>query len=144
MAVWSVMNRQPRTATKKKKDPMSQRTWFITGISSGFGRQMTEKLLERGDQVAGTARKLEALNDLKARYGNQLWLASLDVTDTAAIRRVIGEAFAAFGRIDVIVNNPGSYVEKLATLTQIYLDLGLPLQDALRAAQADLWSRSVM
>jgi NAD(P)-dependent dehydrogenase (short-subunit alcohol dehydrogenase family) len=86
---------------------MSQRTWFITGISSGFGRYLTEQLLERGDQVAGTARKLEAVNDLKTQYGDQLWLASLDVTDTSAIHRVVSEAFAAFGSIDVIVNNAG-------------------------------------
>jgi NAD(P)-dependent dehydrogenase (short-subunit alcohol dehydrogenase family) len=86
---------------------MSQRTWFITGVSGGFGRHMTEQLLERSDRVAGTARKLEALDDLKTQYGDQLWVASLDVTDTPAIHRVVGEAFAAFGRIDVIVNNAG-------------------------------------
>jgi NADP-dependent 3-hydroxy acid dehydrogenase YdfG len=49
----------------KGKNLMSQRTWFITGISSGFGRHMTEQLLDRGDRVAGTARKLEAVDNLK-------------------------------------------------------------------------------
>ncbi len=48
---------------------MAQRTWFITGVNSGFGRIMTEKLLERGDRVAVTARKLDQLDDLKAKYG---------------------------------------------------------------------------
>jgi NADP-dependent 3-hydroxy acid dehydrogenase YdfG len=48
---------------------MSQRTWLITGISSGFGRHMTEQLLERGNPVAGTVRKLEAVDDLKRQYG---------------------------------------------------------------------------
>ncbi|MGH8778510.1 SDR family oxidoreductase [Paraburkholderia sp.] len=86
---------------------MTIRTWFITGINSGFGRSMTEHLLARGDRVAGTARKLEALDDLKARYGEQLWLASLDVTDTPGIRRVVDKAFAELGRIDVVVNNAG-------------------------------------
>jgi NAD(P)-dependent dehydrogenase (short-subunit alcohol dehydrogenase family) len=86
---------------------MSQRTWFITGISGGFGRHMTEQLLECGDRVAGTARKLEAVDDLKMRYGDQLWLASLDLTDTPAIHRVVNAAFAGFGRIDVIVNSAG-------------------------------------
>ncbi len=33
---------------------MAQRTWFITGVSSGFGLRMTEQLLERGDRVVGT------------------------------------------------------------------------------------------
>jgi NAD(P)-dependent dehydrogenase (short-subunit alcohol dehydrogenase family) len=86
---------------------MSQRNWFITGISSGLGRHMAEQLLKRGDRVAGTARQLKPLDDLKTLYGDQLWLASLDLTDTAAIRRVVDEAFAAMGRIDVIVNNAG-------------------------------------
>jgi NAD(P)-dependent dehydrogenase (short-subunit alcohol dehydrogenase family) len=84
---------------------VTKRSWFITGISSGFGRNMTEQLLARGDRVAGTARNLNALDDLKTQYGDPLWLASLDVTDTSAVRRVVKEAFAVFGRIDVIVNN---------------------------------------
>jgi NADP-dependent 3-hydroxy acid dehydrogenase YdfG len=41
------------------------------GVNSGFGRIMTEKLLERSDRVAGTARKLEELDDLKAKYSEQ-------------------------------------------------------------------------
>ncbi|MFC4810292.1 SDR family NAD(P)-dependent oxidoreductase [Paenibacillus sp. GCM10023250] len=70
-----------------------QRTWLITGVSSGFGRHMTEQLLKRGDRVAGTVRRLEVMDDLKAAYGDRLWLAKLDVTDTSAIREVVNEAF---------------------------------------------------
>jgi len=81
------------------------KTWFITGTSAGFGRLLTEKLLARGEQVAATLRKPEALADLKAQYGEQLWVATLDVTDTAAVRRVVDQAFAALGRLDVVVNN---------------------------------------
>ncbi|SOB89338.1 SDR family oxidoreductase [Thalassospira xiamenensis] len=83
------------------------RTWFITGTSSGFGRLMTEKLLARGDKVAATLRKKGSLDDLKEQYGDKLWIAHLDVTDTAAIYAVVKGAFDAFGRIDVIVNNAG-------------------------------------
>lgn len=86
---------------------MTQGIWLITGISSGFGRHMSEQLLARGERVAGTVRKLAAVDDLKARYGDQLWLAQLDVTDTAAVRRTVDAAFAALGRIDVVVNNAG-------------------------------------
>lgn len=86
---------------------MTQRTWFITGVNSGFGRHMTEQLLARGDRVAGTTRKLEALDDLKAHYGDHLWLDRLDMTDTAGIQRVVRQAFADLGRIDVIVSNAG-------------------------------------
>ena len=80
-------------------------TWFITGTSSGFGRVLTEKLLARGDRVAATLRRVGALDELKARYGDSLWIAALDVTDTAAVRDVVDRAFKALGRIDVVVNN---------------------------------------
>jgi NAD(P)-dependent dehydrogenase (short-subunit alcohol dehydrogenase family) len=86
---------------------LAQRTWFITGVNSGFGLVTTELLLKRGDRVAGTARKLQQLDDLKTQYGEQLWLASLDVEDTPAIRNVVDAAFQHFGRIDVILNNAG-------------------------------------
>ncbi|MFD3523457.1 SDR family oxidoreductase [Streptomyces sp. NPDC058653] len=86
---------------------MTQRTWFITGSNSGFGRQMTERLLARGDRVAATARDTSSLDDLKATYRDLLWTAHLDVTDTAEIRAVVEKAFADLGRIDVIVNNAG-------------------------------------
>jgi NAD(P)-dependent dehydrogenase (short-subunit alcohol dehydrogenase family) len=86
---------------------MTQRTWFITGVNSGLGRHMTEQLLERGDRVAGTVRKMDSMNDLKDRYGTLLWLAHLDVTDTPEIHQVVNRAFADLGRIDVIVNNAG-------------------------------------
>jgi NAD(P)-dependent dehydrogenase (short-subunit alcohol dehydrogenase family) len=85
----------------------SPKTWFITGTSSGFGRAMTEKLLARGDRVAATLRQIKSLDDLKAKYGDRLWIATLDVTDSDAVRAVVGRAFAELGRIDVVVSNAG-------------------------------------
>ena len=81
------------------------RTWFITGTSSGFGRRLCEMLLAQGDRVAATLRKMSALDDLKAQYGDRLWIASLDVSDVVAVRRVVDQAFRDLGRIDVVVNN---------------------------------------
>jgi NAD(P)-dependent dehydrogenase (short-subunit alcohol dehydrogenase family) len=83
------------------------RTWFITGTSSGFGLELTEQLLARGDRVAATLRRPEALDGLRAAYGERLWAARLDVTDADRVRRVVDEAFAALGTIDVVVNNAG-------------------------------------
>lgn len=82
-------------------------SWFITGTSSGFGRILTEKLLARGDRVTATLRKPGPLDDLVKRYPDTLHVALLDVTDTAAVRRTVDEAFARTGRIDVVVNNAG-------------------------------------
>jgi NAD(P)-dependent dehydrogenase (short-subunit alcohol dehydrogenase family) len=83
------------------------KTWLITGASSGLGRSMTEKLLHRGDRVIATARRTDALSDLSAAHGKLLHVVALDLTDTAAIRTTVNEAFARFGRIDVIVSNAG-------------------------------------
>lgn len=86
---------------------MTGRTWLITGVSSGFGREMAAQLLARGDRVAGTLRRPDAAADLQARHGEALWLASLEMTDLAAVRRTVDAAFAALGRIDVVVSNAG-------------------------------------
>ena len=86
---------------------MTQRTWLITGVNSGFGRHMAEQLLGRGDRVAGTVRKMDAVSDLKEKFGDLLWLAHLDMTDTSEIRRVVSKAFADLGAVDVIINNAG-------------------------------------
>jgi NAD(P)-dependent dehydrogenase (short-subunit alcohol dehydrogenase family) len=83
------------------------RTWFITGTSSGFGREMVAQLLERGDRVAATAREVAAIERLWGDHGDRLWTAGLDVTDSAAVHEVVGRAFDDLGRIDVIVNNAG-------------------------------------
>ncbi|MFW7269905.1 SDR family oxidoreductase [Gluconacetobacter sp. Hr-1-5] len=83
------------------------RNWFITGTSSGFGRIMTECLLERGDTVFATLRKPDMLHDLQAGSQGRLYLAALDVTDTDMVRQVVDQAFAVLGRIDVIVSNAG-------------------------------------
>jgi NAD(P)-dependent dehydrogenase (short-subunit alcohol dehydrogenase family) len=53
---------------------MTSRTWFITGVSSGFGRNMTQQLLARGDRVAGTVRNLSAMEDFRTVIrGGKAW-----------------------------------------------------------------------
>ncbi|GAA3817332.1 SDR family oxidoreductase [Cellulomonas soli] len=86
---------------------MAQRTWLITGVSSGFGRHLTEQLLERGDRVVGTVRRPEAVADLAARFPEMFTVEVLDVTDPAAVRAVVDRSFATLGRIDVVVSNAG-------------------------------------
>jgi NAD(P)-dependent dehydrogenase (short-subunit alcohol dehydrogenase family) len=86
---------------------MSQRTWLITGVSSGFGRQLTEQLLACGDCVVGTVRDTGKVSDLLERYPETFHAEVLDVTDTAAIRAVVEHSFALLKRIDVIISNAG-------------------------------------
>jgi NADP-dependent 3-hydroxy acid dehydrogenase YdfG len=91
----------------ENNNQINMKTWFITGSSSGLGRILTEKLLQKGDRVAATCRKSGALDELKVKYGELLWLAQLDVTLTENIKEVVNRAFTDLGTIDVIVNNAG-------------------------------------
>ena len=86
---------------------MTTRNWLITGTSNGLGRVLTEKLLARGDHVVATVRKADALADLKAQYTERLLVVTVDMTDTATLRRAVDESFARLGRIDVVVSNAG-------------------------------------
>ncbi|MFB9833069.1 SDR family oxidoreductase [Actinoallomurus acaciae] len=86
---------------------MTSRTWLITGANSGFGRHLSEQLLSRGDRVVGTFRALGSVDDLSTRWPDAFRAARLDVTDPAGITAVVDEAWAALGRVDVVVSNAG-------------------------------------
>lgn len=83
------------------------KVWFITGSSRGFGREWTVAALERGDRVVATARRIDALDDLIARFGDAVLPMTFDVTDRAAAFVAVDAAVAHFGRLDVVVNNAG-------------------------------------
>jgi NAD(P)-dependent dehydrogenase (short-subunit alcohol dehydrogenase family) len=84
-----------------------KKTWFITGASRGFGRIWAEAALERGDQVAATARKLADVDDLKERFGDAVLPLALDVTQSNQVQQVVQQAYTHFGKLDVLVNNAG-------------------------------------
>lgn len=86
---------------------MSNKVWFITGASRGFGKIWATAALKRGDKVAATARNLSALADLQAEYGAQFLPLSLDVTDRAAVFAAVNAAHQHFGRLDVVLSNAG-------------------------------------
>ncbi|MFG2586316.1 SDR family oxidoreductase [Streptomyces malaysiensis] len=79
----------------------------MTGASAGIGRAVTEHLLARGHRVAAPVRTPQRLADLAGAYPDLLWTAELDLLDTGRLRKVVEEAFTAFGRIDVIFSNAG-------------------------------------
>lgn len=83
------------------------KTWFITGASSGLGREMTQQLLARGDRVVATVRQETVLADLQQSYPEALVTMILDVTDVDGLHRTVDDAFARMGRIDVVVSNAG-------------------------------------
>lgn len=86
---------------------MKQRTWLITGISSGFGHELTRQLLDKGDKVIGTVRNQSKVADFIEKYPDTFICEILDVTDVPAIHTLVELAFEKFGRIDVIISNAG-------------------------------------
>ena len=84
-----------------------QKTWFITGASSGFGLSILKILLARGNKVAATARNLESLRQIKEQYPDNLWIMELDIKDSQIVHNVVNDAFSHFKTIDVVVNNAG-------------------------------------
>jgi len=83
------------------------KVWFITGTSSGFGREIALEALARGDRIVATARDPKSLDELSRRAPDRVLPVRLDVTQADEIRNAVREAYARFGNIDVLVNNEG-------------------------------------
>jgi NAD(P)-dependent dehydrogenase (short-subunit alcohol dehydrogenase family) len=90
-----------------KTNQTDRKAWFITGSSTGFGRALGERVLERGDRVVATARRPETVEDLVERYPERALTLQLDVTDPAQVKGAVSAAIERFGRLDVVVNNAG-------------------------------------
>jgi NAD(P)-dependent dehydrogenase (short-subunit alcohol dehydrogenase family) len=83
------------------------KVWLVTGSASGLGRNIAEAVLASGDRLIATARDPRRLEDLVKKYGDQVRAAALDVVDESAAQAAVQMAVAAFGRLDVVVNNAG-------------------------------------
>jgi len=86
-------------------DTMS--TWFITGCSTGFGRDLAKAVLARGWRAAVTARRAESVQDIVAGHSDRGVALSLDVTKPDQIATAVQATEKRFGAIDVLVNNAG-------------------------------------
>lgn len=86
---------------------MAARVWLITGVSTGFGRELAIAALGRGDRVVGTVRKAEQMEPFRALAPGRAFAIQLDVTDAAAIPRAIDAAARDAGAFDILVNNAG-------------------------------------
>ncbi|MGP4120084.1 SDR family NAD(P)-dependent oxidoreductase [Psychrobacter aquimaris] len=80
---------------------------LITGASAGFGKALAERLVANGHQVIGCARRLDKLNALAETLGEAFLPVVMDVSDTAAIPKIIADLPDNFKQIDVLVNNAG-------------------------------------
>ncbi|WP_418003267.1 SDR family oxidoreductase [Mycobacterium sp. PDNC021] len=86
----------------------AQNVWFITGASRGLGVEIARAALATGHLVVATGRDAGRTRAAVGEHENLLTIA-LDITDPAAAERAATAAVAAFGRIDVLVNNAGNF-----------------------------------
>lgn len=116
------------------------KTWLITGISSGFGKALTEQLLANGATVVGTVRTVkDDIKKLAQQYPETLDVQHLDVTNVAEIRQVVDTAVKNHGKIDVLINNAGyglfGAAEELSD-KDIYLILATDLTGSIQMIRA--------
>ena len=80
---------------------------IVTGASRGLGRAMAQALIEQGVRVLVAARTAEDLESLRVGAPDQVKVRPCDMLDTGAVSRLPAEAVAAFGRLDIVINNAG-------------------------------------
>lgn len=86
---------------------MPQKTFFITGVSSGFGLALAREALAVGHRVIGTVRTDESRRAFEALNSDRAHAFLLDITHIDAIQDVVADAESNFGPVDVLVNNAG-------------------------------------
>jgi len=84
-----------------------EKRWFITGVSSGFGRLLAEAAFARGDSVVGTLRSPGQTDEFTSLAPGRAHVVILDVTDRKRIPGAVAEGVAKLGGLDVLVNNAG-------------------------------------
>ena len=88
---------------RNQTDPV----WFITGCSTGFGRELAKLVLARGWRAVVTARDVTTVKDLIEGFEDRAVAVALDVTNLSQIDTAVALAESKFGTIDVLVNNAG-------------------------------------
>lgn len=86
---------------------IDNKTVLITGVSSGLGRALAQKILEKGGRVAGTLRNPSQMAEFEALAPGRAVAIEMDITNSTQVRAGIKKAIAALGRIDVLANNAG-------------------------------------
>ena len=83
------------------------RVAIVTGASSGIGRSVAEKLVERGARVAIFARSADKLAQIAAPHGERMLAVTGDVADLSSIERLFAATESRFGHCDILINNAG-------------------------------------
>lgn len=83
------------------------KVWFITGCSTGFGRELAKEVLQAGYKAVVTARNTNDIQDIVSAYPTTAIAVKLDVTKESDIQLAVETALQKFNQIDVLVNNAG-------------------------------------
>ena len=83
------------------------KNWFITGVSTGFGKHLAELALRNGDKVAATFRKQEQADEFTQAHQPGGVGVLADVSNEAQVKQAVADAIKALGHLDVVVNNAG-------------------------------------
>jgi 3-oxoacyl-[acyl-carrier protein] reductase len=86
---------------------LNGKTALVTGSTRGIGRAIAETLAKSGARVAVVGRDLQKAKEAAAEVGSGAQGFACDVTDTAAVAKLVADVEAAFGSIDILVNNAG-------------------------------------
>jgi NAD(P)-dependent dehydrogenase (short-subunit alcohol dehydrogenase family) len=85
----------------------TQKVWFITGASKGFGLEIAKSALEAGDKVVATVRSKPELLAATLNNNPDLLITIMDVSNETQVKAAAAQAIEKFGQIDVLVNNAG-------------------------------------
>jgi len=86
----------------------TSKVWYVTGASRGLGLTLVKKLLENGYRVAATSRNAYTLSQAAGLTDKNRFLPlAVDLNNPDSIHESLQQTLAAFGRIDVVVNNAG-------------------------------------
>ncbi len=93
-----------------KSDVFRGQTVIVTGASAGIGKSLALQLASQGAKVAVAARRAERLEHVAAEcrsLGGEALVVPTDVGDEAQCKALIEKTIAAFGRLDMLINNAG-------------------------------------
>jgi NAD(P)-dependent dehydrogenase (short-subunit alcohol dehydrogenase family) len=87
--------------------PSIKKIWFVTGASKGLGLLLVQQLLQQGYGVAATSRNADDLRRAVGTASENFLPLHMNLADEASVSEAIRATVAAFGRLDVVVNNAG-------------------------------------
>jgi 3-oxoacyl-[acyl-carrier protein] reductase len=86
---------------------LNDKTALVTGATGGIGGAIARALHGQGASVAVSGRQLDKLDQLAAELGDRAHVVACDLADKAQVARLVDDAIAKLGRLDILINNAG-------------------------------------